>query len=253
MDLTNTEIWDIAANILHNKSYKETYVQILSKVIKDKHRSILDTACGTGFPSIMLHENGFHNIVCMDADKDELNLFNKRLQKSEIDLEVIQGQWQTINTFVKNKYDVLLNVDSALGYMDTWLGDKIKFSKNNVFNRISLVLKNFYSLLNENGVLIIGIPQNNIKTNKSLIHGIGQGSYNGKQVKVRWLLSFDWSNRIKTWDNEITIGNDKNKRNLKSYLFTKEELKNLMEKIGFKKVKIVSEKGLYDDIVVGYK
>jgi len=253
MKLSPTEFWDIAAQILHDNSYKKRYIAILGKLIGNKNNSVLDTACGTGFPSIDLYIGGFHNLTCMDASKNELILFKKRLQLNKINIKVIQGQWQNITKYTKSKYDVLLNIDSALGYMDSWLDDELQASGQAIFDRLSLVLKNFYKLLNDNGLLIVAIPQNNIKTNTSVIRGIGQGKYNGKHVEVRWLLSFDWDARVKTWKNELTIDGKKSERVLKSYLFTKVELKELMENVGFKKVKMLSKEELYDDFIIGYK
>ena len=79
---------------------------------------------------------------------------------------------------------------------------------------------------------LVGIPANNLKKNKEVVVDIGKSKYDDKDVNVVWKMELDWDRRIKVWDNEIDIGGEKIVKRLDSYLVTKEELKEVMEKVG---------------------
>src|SRR5437868_5606423 len=106
------ELWNIAAQLLHDPDYSKRYAQYLADIIKDKDAQILDTACGTGFPSINLYQAGFRNITGFDGNVDALELFKEKIDK----IPLTHGNWNTINESIKDQFDVLLNTDNSLPY-----------------------------------------------------------------------------------------------------------------------------------------
>ncbi len=122
-ELSPAQIWNICGKTLHNEKYCKIYVKILSDLIGDRKKTILDTACGTGFPSVDLLKKGVDRITCLDADRDEISILKSKLKSEKISIDVIEGTWQNINKIIKGKFDVLINIDSALGYMDSWNGE----------------------------------------------------------------------------------------------------------------------------------
>ena len=198
MKLTSAQIWDISADVFHNPKYRKEYVRLLSVIIGPKDRSILDTACGTGFPSIDLIKSGYKNMTCSDGDPGRVKMLKERLKKENLKIPVICDKWQAMRT--DKKFDAVLNSDNSLVYMDSWSGGHIK---RNAFKRLSLVLGNFYELLNKNGMLIVALAKNNAKENSELDINLG---LTDRGEGVIWRLNFDWKNRIKTARMKVVAG-----------------------------------------------
>lgn len=85
------------------------YVKLLSAIIGPKERSILDTACGTGFPSLDLIKKGYKNVTCSDGDPRHVKILKKKLKKENLQVPVTQAKWQTL--MLDKEFDVVLNVD----------------------------------------------------------------------------------------------------------------------------------------------
>lgn len=245
------ELWNIAATLFHNPDYSKRYTQYLTDIIQNKNARILDTACGTGFPSINLYQAGFQNITGFDGNADAIKLFKERFDK----IPLVVGSWQSINEIIKDQFDVLLNVDNSLPYLDSWQKDNpIANNEKEIHRKVIVILKNFYTLLKPNGKIIIAIAKNNDKSFGSATQfNLGSGDYNGNQVSAIWNITYDWGHKIKTFDNEVKINGKTYHMVGKSYLITKEETADLLLKAGFAGTKIIETDNLYDDFIVGYK
>ena len=248
---SSEELWNIAANLLHSPGYSQRYVEYIAKIIKDKRVRILDTACGTGFPSIDLYNIGYTNILGFDGNDDALRLFREKFDK----IPLIHGNWKDINKVISEKFDILLNVDNALPYMDSWQRDSMLTTDQNEINDKTVeILKNFYSLTNPKGKIILGIAKNNDQSSGDLKEfNLGEGEYKGHKVGAIWKLTYDWKSKIKTFDNQVIIDGQVYHMFGKSYLLTKEDISNLLLKAGFARTEIIETDNLYDNFIIGYK
>jgi len=245
------ELWNIAATLFHNPDCSKRYIQYLVDIIQDKNARILDTACGTGFPSIDLYQAGFKNIVGFDGSADAIKLFRERFDK----IPLTVGSWQNIDEIIKDQFYVLLNVDNSLPYMDSWQKEsQMADNEEEINRRVINILKKFYTLLKPNGKLIIAIAKNNDKSFGSATQfNLGNGIYDSKQVSAVWNITYDWEHKIKTFDNEVIIDGKTYHMIGRSYLITKEETGDLLTKAGFSRTEIVETDNLYDNFIVGYK
>lgn len=252
--LSRTEIWDISSEVLHHPEYRKKYVGALESVIGSKDTAILDTACGTGFPSIDLFKIGYSNITCSDGDAESIGLIKQRFATQGFNPQVLASRWQDLQVNIHNSFDIVLNCDNSFVYLDTW-SDDVSLAKTEaeIFARMKHVLKNFYNLLNPGGKAVVGLAKNNQKELKEKTVDIGETEYKGKKVKVVWKLWYDWTTRIKTWAIVTYFDGEEVSIYYKSYLIDQQELMSLMTEVGFKEVKIVSIDGIYDDLLVGTK
>jgi len=245
------ELWNIAASLLHSPDYSKRYSQYLSDIIQDKSVKILDTACGSGFPSIELYQMGFRNITGFDGNAEALELFKGKL--SEIPL--VNGDWRNINEVIKEEFDVLLNVDNSLPYMDSWQGENpMADNEKDVEEKAVGIIKNFFNLTKNGGKIIMAIAKNNDQSSGLATQfDLGEGEWDGHKVSAIWKLTYDWEHKIKTFDNEVKIDGEIYHMIGKSYLITKEEMADILLKSGYKKLEIIETENLYDNLIVGHK
>ncbi|MEK7140341.1 MAG: class I SAM-dependent methyltransferase [Patescibacteria group bacterium] len=147
MHLSNTEIWDLSARLLHNETASNKYLQVLTNEIGSKGAHILDTACGTGFPSIDLYKVGYTEVTAADADAESLERLRVNLGKDGIKIPLVHSTWQELPTHVEGPFEVILNTDNSLVYLDSWAPGQMAENETEIFERISAVLRNFFATL----------------------------------------------------------------------------------------------------------
>lgn len=242
--------WKISAEILHSKAYIGKYLRALVPLIGRKDASILDSACGTGFPSRALYEAGYMNLVCSDGDKESVESLRRIMSSENKPVQVHHASWQDIRMRIGGTFDVVLNVDNSLVYLDSWSGGTMARGEEEIFGRIIAVLENFRLMLKPGGRLIVALTKNNVRGIAEREVEIGEGVFEGKAVKVVWRLSYDWKRRRKHWNCVCNLPDGELVSESESYLVTGEELKGLLMRAGFKKVRMVESEGIYDNFLV---
>lgn len=251
--LDSTEVWHIAADAMHLPEYREKYKDVLEFIIRDKKVSILDTASGSGFPSTDLYKDGFTNIETSDADKKSAKILESFFNDLKLSIPVSVGKWQELAEKIDKKFDVVINCDNSFVYMDGWTenGDFVE-GTDNVFQRVSIVLKNFYEILKQDGFVVIGLGKHyhpgTLEYKLPLEY-----SKDRSGISIEWFGTMDWQKRENRWIVKVS-GKDFQGEFLKrSYTITKEEIAELMKKVGFEKVHIIEPDGPKDNFIVGLK
>jgi SAM-dependent methyltransferase len=156
--LNATELWHLSAEGLHDIAYHVKYTEALAFLIRDKNCSILDTASGGGFPTVDLYRAGFTKIEASDADEKSVKILESFFNELKMSIPVSEGRWQDLSKKIDKKYDVVINSDNSLVYMDGWPGGTpIASGLEQISKRLSLALRSFYELLNDDGFVIIGL------------------------------------------------------------------------------------------------
>jgi SAM-dependent methyltransferase len=245
------EMWDISGKALHTPEYRSKHSAILANAVESTDSRILDTACGAGFPSLDLYRAGYRHILAADADENLLSRFRTLIGRKHLVMETMQTTWQHIHQSVNRQFDVVLNVDASIGFMDTWMGGTMSQGQDLIFARIEGVLRNFRQCVRPGGCLIVGLQKNNHKGNKYCQMDIGASSVDGLSFFTRWEMHYDWSARIKVWKNIIRTGDKVLEQVTRSYLFDKFELTELMYAVGFESVReLATPVELYEDLLL---
>jgi SAM-dependent methyltransferase len=244
-------MWSISGKLLHTDTYVAKYSDMLAHIIGASSVSILDTACGTGFPALNLIEKGFCNISCSDADEDLLDEFRQRMSASAVDLTLMRCGWQTLSQSIKNQYDVVLCVDAAIGFMDSWMDGEMRSGPARILDRVTEVLRQFVSVTANGGRFIIGLQKNNSRSNVYYSMLVGSFPVEGIEAEAWWNMSYDWEARVKTWENVVTWKGQRFTQTKQSYLFDKAELAELLLKAGFSSVREApTPADIYEDILI---
>ena len=205
-------MWSVSGQLLHTPDYRRSHAALLAAAIGDRQQSLLDTACGTGFPLVELRRAGFTHLTGADADPDLLARFRAAIA-AETDLadwdpELIEVTWQQLPQVITRSFDVVLNVDAAIGFMDSWAPGEMRVGSDAIFARVVEVLRNFHAVTRPGGRFFIGLQKNNHKGNTYYPMEVGRMLLDGVEAQAQWNMSYDWERRIKTWVNLVTIDGD---------------------------------------------
>lgn len=261
--LTDSEIWSFEGQSVHTESYVKAYLNALELVLPDHETKILDTAAGVGFPTENLYLNGYHNITSLDGDADSAAYSTKVFAEKNMPISVATGSWQTLSKTVHDTYDVLINVDNALVYMDGWSGPRdMAEGEEAVFERFRTVLKEFLSVIKPGGMAILGLGKHYEPTQQGIPEGGGDKDNkvvpfdlirDGEPVKMTWHIHRDWQKRHHE-SKAVVEAKDFGGEILRvAYLITKDELMKLMKEVGFSQVHLLVPDGTRDNLIIGIK
>jgi hypothetical protein len=247
-----SEIWTIAAGGIHDNEYRTTYSQALDSIIRDKNLEILDTAGGTGFPTMDLYNLGYKNISVTDGDEVLAGELQKQFEAKGISIKAIPTLWQELGQKVSKKFDIVLNADNAFVYMDGWTGGKTVEGKDAVLARLKIGLENFYEVTKSGGLTIVGLGKHYVPT---FTHSDRNFKFtkDGEDYDIKWEGIYNWDRRINEWTTTVESENHSGSFLRKAYLVTKEELADLMKKVGFKDVHVFEPENTRDNLIIGTK
>jgi SAM-dependent methyltransferase len=254
-DVTLAEMWSISGQLLHTPTYRHRHATLLAKAIDDPALSILDAACGTGFPMIELHDLGFHNLTGSDADAELLARFRAEIaaRHPHWQPDLIEASWQELPQKITRQFDVVLNVDAAIGFMDSWLPGEMRSGPANIFTRVTEVLRNFHAVTRPGGRFFIGLQKNNHKGNRYYPMFVGRMRLGAIEAEAHWHMTYDWATRIKTWVNIVRIDGQEHAQTRRSYLFDLDELAGFLLQAGFAHVeRLPTPDDLYEDILIAH-
>jgi SAM-dependent methyltransferase len=252
------DMWSVSGQLLHTPDYRRSHAALLAAAIGARDQSLLDAACGTGFPLIELRYLGFTNLTGADADADLLARFRAAIAAdanlADWQPDLIEVSWQRLPLVIHRRFDVVLNVDAAIGFMDSWAPGEMRVGPAAIFARVIEVLRNFHAVTRPGGRFFIGLQKNNHKGNTYYPMEVGRMALDGVEAHAQWNMSYDWERRIKTWVNLVTLDGRTHSQTRQSYLFDLAELGDLLVAAGFEHVeRLATPDDLYEDILIGHR
>ncbi len=261
--LSDSEIWSFEAQAIHTKDYVKDYMNALQLVLPSHDAKILDTAAGVGFPTEDLYVSGYHNITSLDGDSESAAYSIRIFAEKNIPISVAVGKWQALSQNVHDTYDVLVNLDNSLVYMDGWSGaGSMTEGTEAVFGRFRIVLREFLAVVKPGGRVILGLGKHYEPTHQGIPEGGGSKDNkvvpfdlvrDGEPVKMTWHIHRDWNKRHHD-SRAVVEAEDFSGDILRiAYLITKDELMMLMKEVGFSQVHLLIPDGTRDNLIIGIK
>lgn len=215
--------WGIVSDAYHN----DTEVEILSQVLTEyKNKLIHDSACGAGYHAILLAQYGWKNISVSDGDPDNFEVLERRMKDKGVQLAYKHAKFTELKDAGITNCEVIICLGSSLTYCDSWEERITTVEGMNM--GVSEALDGLKAALAPSGLLIIGNSKLYQKSKDSDSLNFPPTQLDGKTYKVKWQLTYDWSQFIKRWHCEITDEvNDIETINIYSHLFDEETLKDL--------------------------
>jgi SAM-dependent methyltransferase len=133
------EKWD---ELIDWTARAESEGQFFIDVLRARGKTtVLDVACGTGFHSVRLREEGF-NVTSTDGSAAMLAKAFTNAQSRGLILKTVQADWRWLNREIHGKYDAIICLGNSFTHLHTE-------------NDRRRALAEFYAALKHDGILII--------------------------------------------------------------------------------------------------
>ena len=194
------------------KDAKELLQLVLGHIDSAKVKTVFDMATGNGRHAILLASKGYE-VTAVDLSEMLLDIAKKNAAKENLDIEFVHSDLRKYNP--DKKFDLIINLFTSIGYFEK---DEENFH----------LLNNAYDLLEDEGYFVLDYMNKNFVQN-TLVPVSVDITDNSTITQNRFIKN---ERVIK----EIII--EKEKSTEKYYesvrMFSYEEIKSTMEKIGFK-------------------
>jgi SAM-dependent methyltransferase len=235
------DLWSVSLEFLYGEEYINNLIDFFNS---KKIRSILDCACGIGFPSIGLKKAGF-DVFCSDGSKQMIVKFEEKCKAEKIKIPHQILRWDELDKLLQ-KFDAVLCRGNSLIYVDSW--DSYS-NLEKTFDHIKNVLKKMYQKVNSGGILYVDLTsQTEYDNGPELLENFGEKFVNGEKTSLLWRVKHYWRDRKRIVHSERRINGVTYEYDYYSFLLKNEELIKLLKEVGFLKVepiKISGENG-YD-------
>jgi ubiquinone/menaquinone biosynthesis C-methylase UbiE len=249
-----SELWDdcIYSLVYNTKKYVQDIEALFKKLNISKNSKILDSSAGSGFPAFELTQKGY-NLSCMDFSKEAIGVFNKKAKQKKVNLKCKKLAWLDIpKVWPKNYFDFIFCRGNSFIYASGGWGSKGNLKPNIALNNYKKTLKVFYDAMKPGAWIYIDKFKDNEKTSKEQVGKVKVG-----KQEFDWYFYRNPMPKIHLREAKMILESEDEAWpivNFKTYLLTFKEMKQIMKKIGFKKIKKIKIKSEIDfDILIAQK
>jgi ubiquinone/menaquinone biosynthesis C-methylase UbiE len=172
-------------------------------------------AAGSGRHAIIFTDKGF-NVTAVDLSENLLSIGKKHAENENVKIEFVHSDIRKFNPNIK--YDLILNLFTSIGYFEK--------DEENYF-----ILNKAYKLLENNGYFVLDYFNKSFVENNLVPSTID--NFEGKVITQNRFIEGERIIKEITIDNEGEI----NKYFESVRMFSKDELINMLQKLGFRIIK----------------
>lgn len=196
-------------------------LEFMTKSFKDKE-NILDLAAGTGNYSIALSKLGF-KVVAVDLDDEMIRKIQAKNDEEKTSVKPYKLDMKNIHEIKSCKFDGIICIGNSLVHLEN-------------IGEIRNVLEKMYSLLSDNGVVILQI----VNYDRVLKNGVKElPLINRPEHGVRFIRNYELKDEKILFKTKLIIDNQKSYENcVKLYPLKSDELINTLKEVGFKDIKL---------------
>ncbi|SHK12037.1 class I SAM-dependent methyltransferase [Paramaledivibacter caminithermalis] len=196
-------------------------LEFMIKSFKDK-KKILDLAAGTGNYSISLSKLGY-NVIAVDLDGEMIKKIETKNRKEKTNVIAFKLDMKDIDRLKDYKFDGIICIGNSLVHLDS-------------AKEIKDVLGKMYSLLNQNGVVILQI----VNYDRILRYDIKElPPIDRLEYGVRFIRNYKLEGDKILFKTKLIINNNRTYDNcIKLYPLQSQALVNMLKEVGFKDIKL---------------
>ncbi|MCX7785206.1 MAG: class I SAM-dependent methyltransferase [candidate division WOR-3 bacterium] len=195
------------------------YIIKIFKHFQIQPKTILDLACGTGIPSILLAQKGYR-IIAIDNSQPMLAIFQNKVQTKNYDIKIINADMR--NFVVSEKVDVAISLYDSINYLLTESDLQL------CFHCVAKTLK-------PDGLFVFDVNTifclENFWDNTETIRQVNN-------IYSVWQSSFDPIRKISTLRLKVTVDNKVSFEEIhKERGYTEDEIEQNLKTAGFKEIR----------------
>ena len=227
------EVWDFCLEKIYDKPlYVKGFLEVLDKHDITTKSLVLDAGCGSGFPALDLIEKGYR-VIGTDKSSEMVRQIKINAQKRGISIEAYHVMWSALAKRFDSIFDLVYCRGNSLPYAISWEQNWIVPDRS--CEEISKAVKNFYEILKPGGQVYIDKPNKNEKPRRE---DLGTVESEQGPINITWEIEHDRKNKVRTWTMVLNLldGGIEKRYPSYSYLLTGDELVNILQNAGFKKI-----------------
>ncbi|HLM85993.1 MAG TPA: class I SAM-dependent methyltransferase [Solirubrobacteraceae bacterium] len=246
-DVTGHEVgsvWDLCLSAEFDQD--EVVKGIAGWLGSPESLSVLDCACGSGFPSLRLHGLGYR-LTCTDGSAFMLELFRRKAQAAGATLEPRQVRWEQLGALYPAAFDVVMCRGCSLIYAGTW-------DTHADPDRAALVssVESFVQCLRPGGRLYVDTTrEEDLYGEYPQVTEYPPRMVDGHSVQWREHLTADPQARVRNWQVSLTIDDKSISFERKSHYLPHDEFRGLLSGAGLVDIEHVDVPGEHYAVFVG--
>lgn len=228
------ELWEITLRFLYDERYIESLCAFLREA---KARSVLDCACGVGFPAVELKQAGL-DVYCTDGSPDMIERLHQNLRQAKLKIPHRVLKWDELAKF-KRKFDAILCRGNSLAYISSWeVGIAPDYSR---FEREVIdSLRAMRAVLRPDGILYVDLAPEHERE----LHRFAEKTINGQKTRLTWRVRKDYSSKTRTVISIRHTGKSVYWHCYRGVLLEPNDLRRLLRAAGFtaiRKIHLIGE------------
>lgn len=190
-----------------------------------KRKKVLDLAAGTGNYSIALAELGC-KVTAVDLDEQMIYSLNRKACREKLDIKAYLMDMKDIDSLKGEKYDLILCIGNSIVHLDS-------------LEEIKELINKMYSLLNDNGILII----QTVNYDRILKYNVKQLPIIDRSEKgVKFIRKYDFKNNKVLFNGRLIV-DECGRENVfdntvELFPLQSEDLTNALKGIGMKDIEV---------------
>jgi len=197
------------------KEASELVNLVINNIEVSKVKTVLDMAAGSGRHAVIFAKERF-NVTAVDLSENLLSIGKKYAENENVKLEFVHSDIRPFNPNIK--YHLILNLFTSLGYFEK--------DEENYF-----ILSKAYKLLENNGYFVLDYFNKSYVENNLVPSTVDE--FDGSVITQNRFIEGERIIKEITIDNKGKI----NKYFESVRMFSKDELMNMLQKLGFEIIK----------------
>jgi SAM-dependent methyltransferase len=240
------DIWDICLEFEYDKA---ALTQSLYRWISaTNRRSVLDAACGSGFPAIALAKLGIE-ITCCDGSALMLRQFRRNAALAGVEIQPHCLCWSDLKDHFAGRFDLVMCRGSSLIYAGGW-------DKGATVHKDSILeaLRSFYQCLEPNGIVYIDTTAEDALTDlRPHAKKYPKRLIDGRVIELSEVIYTDQVTRTRKWIVQVAVDGVKSELERFSLYLPHDELRSLMKDAGFNNVSRAEIAGEHYAVFLGHR
>jgi SAM-dependent methyltransferase len=194
--------------------------------------SILDAACGTGFPALDLIGHGFR-VTCADGSAAMLRGFHRNSAKAGLAVQPHHVRWENLSTHFTDRFDIAMCRGNSLIYAGTW--DQAAAPDRQILNE---TIRNLRACLKPGGTLYVDTTcDENLNRDEPEVNHYPVRRINGSTISLSETIDTDRDNRSRTWILDLNVDGIVHRLERRSHYLPHSELVALLRDAGFENIR----------------
>ena len=194
------------------KEATELVKLVINNIDVSRVKTVLDMAAGSGRHALIFAKEGF-DVTAVDLSENLLSIGKKSAEDENLEIEFVHSDIRQFNPNIK--YNLILNLFTSMGYFEK--------DEENYF-----ILSKAYKLLENNGYFVLDYFNKNFVENNLEPNTVDE--FDGSIITQNRFIEGERIIKEITIDNKGKI----NKYFESVRMFSKDELINMLQKLGFR-------------------